>query len=414
MKRTYIRRAAELVTCSGNKAKHGSEMKEVGIIKNGAVLIENGHIALVGSTEELDKKVDFQAAELIDAGGQAVLPGFVDSHTHFLFGGYRADEFGWRLQGESYLSIMEKGGGINATVTPTRAASVEDFVAVGKERLDTMLRFGVTTVEGKSGYGMDKDTELRMLRAMKILDETHPVDVVRTFLGPHSVLPEWKGKEREFLKYMLTEVMPEVKKEDLAEFADIFTETGVFNIEDSTWYLQEAKKLGFRLKVHADEIAPEFGGAEMAVRCGAHSADHLLKASDEGIRLLAEGNTIATLLPLTAFCLKEPYAPARKLIDAGCAVALASDLNPGSCFSNSIPLLIALGCIYMDMRIEEVVTALTLNGAAAVGREKEIGSIDPGKQADLIFLHYPSIQFLPYRTGVNIVSRVMKRGELVI
>ena len=309
---------------------------------------------------------------------------------------------------------MEKGGGINATVTPTRAASVEDFVAVGKERLDTMLRFGVTTVEGKSGYGMDKDTELRMLRAMKILDESHPVDVVRTFLGPHSVLPEWKGKEREFLKYMLTEVMPEVKKEDLAEFADIFTETGVFNIEDSTWYLQEAKKLGFRLKVHADEIAPNFGGAEMAVRCGAHSADHLLKASDEGIRLLAEGNTIATLLPLTAFCLKEPYAPARKMIDAGCAVALASDLNPGSCFSNSIPLLIALGRIYMGMRIEEVVTALTLNGAAAVGREKEIGSIDPGKQADLIFLRYPSIQFLPYRTGVNIVSRVMKRGELVI
>ncbi|WP_455154586.1 imidazolonepropionase [Stomatobaculum longum] len=414
MKRTYIRRAAELVTCSGDKAKHGSEMKEVGIIQNGAVLIEDGHIALVGSTEELDKKVDFQTAELIDAGGQAVLPGFVDSHTHFLFGGYRADEFGWRLQGESYLSIMEKGGGINATVTPTRAASVEDFVAVGKERLDTMLRFGVTTVEGKSGYGMDKDTELRMLRAMKILDESHPVDVVRTFLGPHSVLPEWKGKEREFLRYMLTEVMPEVKKEDLAEFADIFTETGVFNIEDSTWYLQEAKKLGFRLKVHADEIAPDFGGAEMAVGCGAHSADHLLKASDEGIRRLAEGNTIATLLPLTAFCLKEPYAPARKMIDAGCAVALASDLNPGSCFSNSIPLLIALGCIYMNMRIEEVVTALTLNGAAAVGREKEIGSIDPGKQADLIFLRYPSIQFLPYRTGVNIVSRVMKRGELVI
>ena len=413
MKRTYIRRAAELVTCSGNKAKHGSDMKEVGIIKNGAVLIEDGRIARVGTTEELDKEVDFQTAELIDADGQAVLPGFVDSHTHFVFGGYRADEFGWRLQGESYLSIMEKGGGINATVTPTRAASVEDFVAVGKERLDTMLRFGVTTVEGKSGYGMDKDTELRMLRAMKVLDETHPVDVVRTFLGPHSVLPEWKGKEREFLNYMLTEVMPEVKKEDLAEFADIFTETGVFNIEDSTHYLQEAKKLGFRLKVHADEIAPNFGGAEMAVRCGAHSADHLLKASDEGIRLLAEGNTIATLLPLTAFCLKEPYAPARKMIDAGCAVALASDLNPGSCFSNSIPLLIALGCIYMNMRIEEVVTALTLNGAAAVGREKEIGSIDPGKQADLIFLRYPSIQFLPYRTGVNIVSRVMKRGKML-
>lgn len=413
MKRTYIRRAAELVTCSGNKAKHGRKMREVSIISNGAVLIEDGRIALVGSTEELDKKVDFATAELIDAAGQAVLPGFVDSHTHFLFGGYRADEFGWRLQGESYLSIMEKGGGINATVTPTRAASVEDFVAVGRERLDTMLRFGVTTVEGKSGYGMDKDTELRMLRAMKILDETHPVDVVRTFLGPHSVLPEWKGKEREFLRYMLTEVMPEVKKEDLAEFADIFTEKGVFTTEDSAWYLKEAKKLGFRLKVHADEITPDFGGAEMAVDCGAASADHLLKASDEGIRRLAEGNTIATLLPLTAFCLKEPYAPARKMIDAGCAVALASDLNPGSCFSNSIPLLIALGCIYMNMRIEEVITALTLNGAAAVGREQEIGSIDPGKQADLIFLRYPSIQFLPYRTGVNIVSRVMKRGKML-
>ena len=275
-----------------------------------------------------------------------------------------------------------------------------------------MLEFGVTTVEGKSGYGMDCDTEIKQLRAMKELDKIHPVDVVTTFLGPHSVLPQYKGKEREFIDMLLTDVMPIVKEENLAEFADIFCEKNVFEIEDSEYYLTKAKEMGFKLKVHADEIV-SLGGAELAARTGAFSADHLLKASDEGIRQMAESGVISTLLPATAFCLKEPFAPARKMIDSGCAVALASDLNPGSCFTNNIPLLVALGCIYMGMTIEEVITALTINGAAAVDRADTIGSLEPGKKADIIFLKFPSIHFMPYHSTINLVETVIKNGETV-
>ena len=364
MKKRYIRHASELVTCKGSAPKHGKEMSDIGLIKDGAVIIHDGKIVAVGTTEELDKQVDVKEYEVIDATGKTVMPGFVDSHTHFIFGGYRADEFSWRLKGDSYMSIMERGGGINATVVPTREATEEELMEAGEERLNRMLEFGVTTVEGKSGYGMDCDTELKQLRVMKKLDEKHPVDIVRTFLGPHSVLPEWKGKEREFIEEQLRVVMPKVKEENLAEFADIFT-------------------------------------------------DHLLKASDEGIRQMRDAGVISTLLPATAFSLKEEYAPGRKMIDEGCAVAIASDLNPGSCFTNSIPLLVALGCIYMNMSIEEVITALTINGAAAVDRADTVGSLEPGKQADIVFLKFPSIHFMPYHTGINLVETVIKKGETV-
>ena len=412
MKKRYIRHASELVTCKGSAPKHGKEMADIGLIKDGAVIIHDDKIVAVGTTEELDKQVDVKEYEVIDATGKTVMPGFVDSHTHFIFGGYRADEFSWRLKGDSYMSIMERGGGINATVVPTREATEEELMEAGEERLNRMLEFGVTTVEGKSGYGMDCDTELKQLRVMKKLDEKHPVDIVRTFLGPHSVLPEWKGKEREFIEEQLRVVMPKVKEENLAEFADIFTEKNVFNIEDSEYYLTEAKKMGFKLKIHADEIY-QLGGSELAARVGAVSADHLLKASDEGIRQMRDAGVISTLLPATAFSLKEEYAPGRKMIDEGCAVAIASDLNPGSCFTNSIPLLVALGCIYMNMSIEEVITALTINGAAAVDRADMIGSLEPGKQADIIFLKFPSIHFMPYHTGINLVETVIKKGETV-
>lgn len=412
MKKRYIRHASELVTCKGSAPKHGKEMADIGLIKDGAVIIHDDKIVAVGTTEELDKQVDVKEYEVIDATGKTVMPGFVDSHTHFIFGGYRADEFSWRLKGDSYMSIMERGGGINATVVPTKEATEEELMEAGEERLNRMLEFGVTTVEGKSGYGMDCDTELKQLRVMKKLDEKHPVDIVRTFLGPHSVLPEWKGKEREFIEEQLRVVMPKVKEENLAEFADIFTEKNVFNIEDSEYYLTEAKKMGFKLKIHADEIY-QLGGSELAARVGAVSADHLLKASDEGIRQMRDAGVISTLLPATAFSLKEEYAPGRKMIDEGCAVAIASDLNPGSCFTNSIPLLVALGCIYMNMSIEEVITALTINGAAAVDRADTVGSLEPGKQADIVFLKFPSIHFMPYHTGINLVETVIKKGETV-
>ncbi len=412
MKKRYIRHAAELVTCKGPAPKKGKDMADIGLIYDGGVLIHDDKIFAVGTTDELDKMVNMDEYEVLDASGKTVLPGFVDSHTHYIFGGYRANEFSWRLKGDTYMSIMERGGGINATVVPTKEATLEELVEIGKERMNRMLEFGVTTVEGKSGYGMDCDTEMKQLRAMKKLDEIHPVDVVTTFLGPHSVLPQYKGKEREFIDMLLTDVMPIVKEENLAEFADIFCEKNVFEIEDSEYYLTKAKEMGFKLKVHADEIV-SLGGAELAARTGAFSADHLLKASDEGIRQMAESGVISTLLPATAFCLKEPFAPARKMIDSGCAVALASDLNPGSCFTNNIPLLVALGCIYMGMTIEEVITALTINGAAAVARADTIGSLEPGKKADIIFLKFPSIHFMPYHSTINLVETVIKNGETV-
>lgn len=277
--------------------------------------------------------------------------------------------------------------------------------------IEEMSRMGVTTVEAKSGYGLDTDTELRMLRAIRRLavDPDRSVDVAATFLGAHAVPEEYKGRTAEYVSLIIDEMLPKAK--GLAEFCDIFTEKNVFELDDSRRLLAAAKEMGFKLKMHADEIVP-LGGAELAVELGAVSADHLLHVSDEGIRRLAKGSTVATLLPLTAFALKEPFAPARKMIDAGCAVALATDLNPGSCFSGSIPLTIALACIYMGMSVEETLTALTLNGAAAIGRADKIGSIEPGKQADILILHFDSIDSLPYYVGMNTVDCVIARGEV--
>lgn len=412
MSKKFIYHASELVTCAGPAPKHGKEMSDIGLIKDGALIIHDDKIVAAGTTDELFPQISEDEYEMIDASGKTVLPGFVDSHTHFIFGGYRADEFSWRLRGDTYMSIMERGGGINASVSKTREASLEELVEAGKERLAEMLEFGVTTVEGKSGYGLDKDTELKQLRAMKELQGTQPIDIVTTFLGPHSVLPEWKGKEREFLDWMIEDVMPLVKEENLAEFADIFCEQNVFSVEDSEYYLTKAKEMGFKLKIHADEMAP-LKGSELAARVGCTSADHLLQASDQGIEDMAREGVISTVLPATAFCLKEPYARGRKMIDSGCALAIASDWNPGSCFTNSIPLLVALTCIYMGLSIEEVITGLTINGAAAVGRADKVGSLEPGKQADIIFLRYPSIHFMPYHTGVNLVETVIKGGNIV-
>lgn len=405
-----IKNAAQVVTPQGHTAIKGASMKDVKIYENASVLIEDGHIVAVGDGAEWAKTVPVD--KQIDATGKTVLPGFVDSHTHFVFGGYRADEFLWRMEGMTYMEIMERGGGINNTMKATRNASAEELIEHSMDILEKMLAFGITTVEGKSGYGMDHDTELKQLEVMKELEQRQPVEIVRTFMGAHSIPPEYKGRNEEFLKFLVKEVMPDVKKADLAQFCDIFCEKGVFSIEESRQYLQQAKDMGFDLKIHADEIVT-LGGAELGAELGCTSADHLLHASDEGIKVLANSDTVATLLPTTAFCLKEPFAPARKMIDAGCAVALATDFNPGSGFTNSVPLMIALGVIYMGMTAEEAITALTLNGAAAVGRADTIGSIEEGKQADIVILQYPSYKFLPYHTGVNIVETVIKKGKVV-
>ena len=411
MKKLIIKNASELVTCRGKAPKKGADMSDIGIIYNGSVVIEDGIIVDVDEASNISSRYDESEYEVIDASEKAVLPGFIDSHTHLIFGGYRADEFSWRLRGDTYMSIMERGGGITSSVRATRSTVLEEFVETGRKRLDKMMAFGVTTVEGKSGYGLDEETEIRQLEAMRILNESHPVDIAATFLGPHSVLPEWKGKEDEFIDYMI-EVMKKVRERNLAEFADIFCEKNVFSIEQSRRFLKSAKEMGLKLKIHADEIV-RLGGAELAAELGAVSADHLLQASDKGIRMMAENNVVATLLPATAFCLKEDYARVRDIIDSGCAVALATDFNPGSCFTNSIPLVIALAAIQMRMSVEEIITALTINAASALSRQDSIGSIEAGKKADIIILEFPSIHFLPYHAGVNIVETVIKNGVVV-
>lgn len=405
-----IKNASQLVTCSGFSAKKGKEMSSLSVIENGTIVVTDGVISYVG--KDCSSLADYPHHEVIDATGKAVLPGFVDSHTHFMFGGYREEEFSWRMRGDSYMSIMERGGGIHNTMNATRKASFEELKETGRKRLNSMLAMGVTTVEGKSGYGMNKETELKQLEVMKALNEEHPVDIISTFMGAHATPQEYKGQEDDFLDYMIREVMPEVKEKNLADCCDIFCERNVFDIEQSRRYLTTARDLGFNLKIHADEIVT-LGGAELAVELGALSADHLLQASDKGIRDLARSNTVATLLPCTAFSLKEHYARGRYMIDSGCAVALATDLNPGSSFTNSIPLLFALACIYMQLSPEEAVTAITINGAAAVGLADKIGSIDVGKQGDLVILEYPSYKFLPYHIGMNIVKNVIKKGKMI-
>ena len=407
-----IKNAAELVTCSGFKPKHGSEMSDLHVINDGAVVVEDGVIKAVGTTEEIlsiYREADF---DVIDAEGKAVLPGFVDSHTHFVFGGYRAEEFSWRLRGDKYMDIMKRGGGIASSVKSTREASKQKLMEAGIKRLNSMLSFGVTTVEGKSGYGLDFETEVKQLEVMRELDEVHPVDVVRTFLGAHAVPAEYKGREDDYIDFMIESVLPYVAGEKLAEFCDVFCEDNVFSVEQSRKLLSKAKEMGLALKIHADEIV-QLGGAELAAELGAVSADHLLQASEAGIEAMAASSVVATLLPCTAFSLKESFANGRKMIDSGCAVALATDFNPGSCFTESTALVFALACIQMDLSIEEAITALTINGAAAVNRADEIGSIDVGKKADIVMLEFPSYKFIPYHVGVSTVEKVIKNGELV-
>ena len=412
-----IKNAAELVTCSGFAAKRGAQMAELGIIPDGALAIEQGRIVRVGATGDVLSWLkasgkDLSRFDTIDASGKAVLPGFVDSHTHLVFGGYRAEEFTWRLRGDSYMEILQRGGGILSTVAATRSASRAELTETGLRRLDSMLSFGVTTVEGKSGYGLDRETEIKQLEVMADLNRRHPLDVVPTFMGAHAVPPSYKGGEEAYIDFLLEEVVPEVASRRLADFCDVFCEKNVFSIEQSRRLLAAAAESGMKAKLHADEIAA-LGGAELAAEIGAVSADHLLQASDTGLEAMSAAGVIATLLPATAFSLKEPYARGRFMIDAGCAVALATDFNPGSCFSESIPLVAALAAIYMNLSAEEIVTALTINGAAALGRAQVIGSLDPGKQGDVILLEYPSHRFIAYHLGVSSVEKVIKNGVLV-
>lgn len=402
---------ATLVTPVGHSARKGSEMGELRIVTDACIAARDGIVIFAGPQSEA-KGLEIESPQIIDAEGRVVMPGFVDSHTHLIFGGFRPDEFSWRLNGESYMSIMERGGGIQSTVNATRTESHEQLEQKARWFLDRMTEMGVTTVEAKSGYGLDLATEKKMLEVIRSLadDPERKIDVVATFLGAHAVPKEYKGRTDEYIDLMINEMLPAFK--GLAENCDIFCEKNVFEIEESRRFMQAAKDAGYRLKFHADEIVT-LGGGELAAEMGALSADHLLHVSDEGVKAMAEAGTVATLLPLTAFALREPYAPARKFIENGAAVALATDLNPGSCFSGSIPLTIALACIYMHMTIEETITALTLNGAAALGLADKIGSVEPGKQADMVMLASDNYHVLPYYVGMNCINTTIYKGEIV-
>lgn len=412
-KNCLIYNANQVVTCSGHAAKFGSDMQALGVRERASVVIEGGII-----TDIIEGAVDPGAYEkkgfaLVDATGKCVLPGFVDSHTHFVFAGDRSEEYNWRLEGMPYMEIMKRGGGIIRTVDSTRAASEAALIDLGIQRLNAMMRFGVTTVEGKSGYGLDMETELKQLRVMQHLNVVHSMDIIPTFMGAHAIPRSHEGDSEGFLNEMIQAVMPEVSRLGLAEFADIFCEEGVFSVAQSQRYLEAAHALGFQLKLHADEIV-RIGGAELAAQLSAVSADHLLQASHAGLEAMRDAGVVATLLPCTAFSLKEPYARAREMIDMGLSVALASDFNPGSCYTESIPLIIALATNQMDMRIEEVITALTLNGAAALNRADTIGSIDIGKQGDVVVHNCPSYAFLSYHIAVSTVEKVIKNGTVAL
>ncbi len=384
------------------------------IINNAAIVIEKGN----GIIKDIDKnitikdKYDLSKHETIDVKGDPVLPGFIDSHTHFVFGGYRADEYLWRLDGQSYSEIMKKGGGIVNTVDATRKTSFKDLIDTGKNRLDNYLQQGVTTIEGKSGYGLNIETEIKQLDVMRSLNNQHPIDVVQTFMGAHSVSREFKDDKDGFVNYVIEEMLPVIAERDDVSFCDVFCDEGVFTIEQTKNILTKAKSLGLKPKLHVDEIA-YVGGAELAAEIGAVSAEHLLKVSDEGISRMAKNNVTPVILPITAFSLQEKYAPARKMLENGLDVAVSTDFNPGSSHSYSIPLLLSLSAIKLKMNLKEIVKAVTINAAKALDRDEFIGSLEPGKFADLIILDAPSYEHLIYNIGGNIVDTVIKKGSIV-
>jgi imidazolonepropionase len=376
------------------------------------VRCENGRIVFVGDASEHQRRHG-DAAEVLDADGGCIVPGFVDPHTHPVWAGSREDEFDRRLRGESYMDIARTGGGINSTVRATRAASSKELLDAALRRLDTFLLHGTTTIEAKSGYGLDLDTEIRMLEVIAEAGRIHPIDLHPTCLAAHEVPPEHRGDPEAWVQRLIDEIHPEIARRGLAEAVDAFCEEGVFDLEQTRRLLADAGELGWRIHLHADELSP-LGGAELAVELGALSADHLMCVTPEGIRALAHSQTVAVLLPGTSFFLRSDFAPARALIDSGCAVALATDCNPGSSPTESMPMILTLACLGMGMSVAEAVTAATLNAAAAVGRARELGSLEEGKRADLVVLRAPTVNHLVYHYGINPVRHVVKSGRVVV
>ncbi|MCS1384289.1 imidazolonepropionase [Lysinibacillus sphaericus] len=412
-----IKNANEVITLKsalqGPRIKE--QMREISVVEKGSVLVAGSQVVAVGAYEQL--VIDFphlvEEAEVIDASGKIVMPGLVDCHTHLVHGGTREQEFNMRLNGSTYMDIMNAGGGIHATTMRTRETSFEALYEKTMHHLDVFLKHGVTTVEAKSGYGLDWETEKKQLEVAKKLQDTHVVDVISTFMGAHAVPRDFKGREDEFVDIIINDMLPKVSALELAEFNDVFCEKGVFTPAQSRRILEAGKALGLTPKIHADEIEP-YNGAELAADVGAISAEHLLVASDEGIQNMAEAGTIAVLLPGTAFFLRAPFARGRLMIDEGVPVAISTDFNPGSSPTMSLPFIMNLACMHMGLTLEEVITATTINAAHALNRGHQIGTLEAGKQADVIILDVANYKQLQYFYGMNHTDTVIKKGQVVV
>lgn len=420
--------AAQLLTCaSPGGPKRGAALADPGLIEDGAIACLEGQIVAVGKTADILAQIDDPAAaHTVDAAGKVVLPGFVDPHTHLVWAGDRAGEFEQRIAGASYMQLMQAGGGIMRTVRATRAASLDELVAQTLPRLDAMLLHGTTTAEVKTGYGLDLPTELKLLDAIRLLDEEHPMDLAPTFLGAHAVPAEYQGRTEAYVDLVVHEMLPAIadlryKVETAggeyyvraADFCDVFCEAGVFDLAQSRRILEAAAGLGLGLKLHADEFEP-IGGATLAVELGAVSADHLVRTTDEQLAALAASNTIAVSLPGTPFGLgHHEYTRGRRLLELGGALALASDLNPGTCWCESMQFIIALACRALKLTPAEAICAATINSAHALRLGSYVGSLEVGKQADVLVLAAPDYRHLGYRFGTNLVETVIKRGAVI-
>ena len=408
-----LKNIGKLVTMQGSSSfRVKEEMNKINIIENAYIAVKNGKILAIGVGDEFGNLCG-DDTKIHDAEGLLVTPGLIDSHTHLIHGGSRENEFSMKLNGVPYIEILNNGGGILSTVKATKEASEEELYKKAKKSLDRMLEFGVTTVEEKSGYGLELNTEIKQLEVARVLEKNHPVDLVHTFLGAHAVPEEYKENHKAYIDILVDVMMPKIKDMGLAEFCDVFCEEGVFTIEESEYILQKAKEIGYKLKIHADEIE-SLGGAELAAKLGCVSADHLMAASDEGIKMMAENNVVANILPATSFNLNKNYADCRKMIDMGAIVSLSSDYNPGSCPSENLQLVMQLGCLHLKMTPNEVLTAVTINAAYAIDRADKIGSIEVGKNADFVVFDARNVEYLMYHFGINHTKKVYKNGNLVV
>lgn len=404
---------SNLVTCQGSYPKIKEALKNAGVIENGYMFIKDDIIEDVGSGDDYKKYLE-QADTVIYGTGKTVTPGLVDSHTHIIYAGSREKELPLKLQNVSYIEILNAGGGILSSVENTRAATKEELIEETRKRLDLMLLHGTTTVESKSGYALNFEDEIKMLEVNKYLNEKHPMEVVSTYLGAHAIPKEFKENREGYMQLMINKVIPYIKENNLAEFIDCFCEEGVFSVEESRRVLSAGKELGLKVKMHADEVEP-IGGAELAGELKAVSSEHLVAASDEGIRAMAENGVVAVLLPTTCFYLMlGKFARARKMIEEGVPIALATDCNPGTSPTESLQTTMTFACFGLKMLPEEIINAMTINAACAVSREKEIGSIEKGKKADITIFNAKNLNYLIYHFGINAVDKVIKNGSIVV